>query len=104
MQGLMMNYQLTLDRILEHGHRLYPHKKIWTKLPNGTFHHYTFADFYRRVKRRAKVLERMGVAVGDRVGTFGWNYYQHLEMYYGMSGAGAVWHTLNIRIAPRQRV
>jgi fatty-acyl-CoA synthase len=44
MQGLMMNYQLTLDRILEHGRRLYPHKKIWTKLPNGAFHHYTFAD------------------------------------------------------------
>ena len=39
MQGLMMNYQLTLDRILEHGRRLFPHKKIWTKLPNGTFHH-----------------------------------------------------------------
>ena len=104
MQGLMMNYQLTLDRILEHGHRLYPHKKIWTKLPNGTFHHYTFADFYRRVKRLANVLESLGVTVGDRVGTFAWNNYQHLEMYYGIPGAGAVCHTLNIRLSPEQLV
>lgn len=102
MQGLMMNYQLTIDRILEHGYRLYPHKKIWTKLPNGSFHHYTFADFYRRVKRLANVLESLGVTVGDRVGTFAWNNYQHLEMYYGIPGAGAVCHTLNIRLSPEQ--
>ena len=104
MQGLMMNYQLTLDRILEHGRRLFPHKKIWTKLPNGTFHHYTFADFYRRVKRLSNVLESLGVTVGDRVGTFAWNNYQHLEMYYGIPGAGAVCHTLNIRLSPEQLV
>lgn len=104
MQGLMMNYQLTLDRILEHGYRLYPHKKIWTKLPNGAFHHYTFADFYRRVQRLANVLESLGVTVGDRVGTFAWNNYQHLEMYYGIPGAGAVCHTLNIRLSPEQLV
>ncbi|MEZ4868819.1 MAG: long-chain fatty acid--CoA ligase [Caldilineaceae bacterium] len=102
MQGLMMNYQLTLDRILEHGRRLYPHKQIWTKLPNGTFHHYTFADFYQRVKRLANVLEGLGVTVGDRVGTFAWNNYQHLEMYYGIPGAGAVCHTLNIRLSAEQ--
>lgn len=102
MQGLMMNYQLTIDRILEHGYRLYPHKKIWTKLPNGSFHHYTFADFYRRVKRLANVLESLGATVGDRVGTFAWNNYQHLEMYYGIPGAGAVCHTLNIRLSPEQ--
>ena len=104
MQGLMMNYQLTLDRILEHGRRLFPHKKIWTKLPNGTFHHYTFADFYRRVKRLSNVLESLGVGVGDRVGTFAWNNYQHLEMYYGIPGAGAVCHTLNIRLSPDQLI
>ena len=104
MQGLMMNYQLTIDRILEHGHRLYPHKKIWTKLPNGSFHSYTFADFYGRVKRLSNVLESLGVTVGDRVGTFAWNNYQHLEMYYGIPGVGAVCHTLNIRLSPEQLV
>jgi fatty-acyl-CoA synthase len=102
MQGLMMDYQLTLDRILEHANRMFPHKYIRTKLPNGTVHSYTYADLYRRVKRLANVLEGLGVAPGDRVGTFAWNNYQHLELYYGIPGAGAVCHTLNIRLATDQ--
>lgn len=102
MQGLMMDYPLTLDRILEHGNRLYPHKTIRTKLPDGSFHHYTFADFYKRVKRLANGLESLGVTIGDRIGTFAWNTYQHLELYYGIPGAGAICHTLNIRLLPEQ--
>ena len=62
MQGLMMDYQLTLDRILEHANRMFPHKHVRTKLPDGSFHSYTYADLYRRVKRLANVLEGLGVA------------------------------------------
>jgi fatty-acyl-CoA synthase len=102
MQGLMMDYPLTIDRILEHGNRLYGHKRVLTKLPNGTLHEYTYADFYRRVKRLANVLESLGVQVGDRVATFAWNNFQHLELYYAAPGAGAVCHTLNIRLSPDQ--
>ncbi|RIK34443.1 MAG: long-chain fatty acid--CoA ligase [Chloroflexi bacterium] len=102
MHGLMMDYPLTLDRILEHANRLYPHKRVTTKLPNGSLHQYTYADLYRRVKRLGNVLESLGVDVGDRVGTFAWNHYQHLELYFGIPGAGAVCHTLNIRLPPDQ--
>jgi fatty-acyl-CoA synthase len=98
----MMDYQLTLDRILEHANRMFPHKLIRTKQPNGTFHSYTYADLYRRVKRLANVLETLGVEPGDCVGTFAWNNYQHLELYYAIPGAGAVCHTLNIRLAADQ--
>jgi fatty-acyl-CoA synthase len=102
MHGLMMDYPLTLDRILEHANRLYPHKRVITKLPNGSLHQYTYADLYRRVKRLGNVLESLGVEVGDRVGTFAWNHYQHLELYFGIPGAGAVCHTLNLRLPPDQ--
>ncbi|MCB0063781.1 MAG: long-chain fatty acid--CoA ligase [Caldilineaceae bacterium] len=102
MQGLMMDYQLTLDRILEHANRMFPHKHIRTKLPDGSFHSYTYADLYRRVKRLANVLEGLGIEPGDCVGTFAWNNYQHLELYYGIPGAGAICHTLNIRLAADQ--
>ena len=102
MDGLMMNYPLTLDRILEHANRMFPTKRIMTKLPGGAMHEYTYADLYRRAKRLANVLVSLGVEPGDRVGTFGWNNFQHLEMYYGIPGAGAVCHTLNIRLFPRQ--
>lgn len=102
MDGLMMDYQLTLDRILEHANRMFAHKRIYTKLPDGSMHSYTYADFYKRVKRLGNVLVSLGVDVGDRVGTFGWNNYQHMELYFGVPGAGAVCHTLNIRLSSEQ--
>jgi fatty-acyl-CoA synthase len=102
MQGLMMDYPLTLDRILEHANRLFPHKQITTLLPDGSLHRYTYADMYTRVKRLAKALGKLGVEPGDRVGTFAWNNYQHAELYFGIPGAGAVCHTLNIRLFPEQ--
>ena len=102
LSGLMMDYQLTIDRVLEHGNRLYPYKKIKTKLPDGTLHEYAYRDLYLRVKRLCNVLEGLGVEPGDRVGTFAWNNYQHVELYFGAPGAGAVVHTLNIRLFPDQ--
>ena len=102
MQGLMMDYPLTLDRILEHANRIYGDKKIHTKLTDGSIHTYTYADLYRRSKRLASALAKRGIQTGDRLGTFGWNNYQHLELYYGIPGCGAVCHTLNIRLFPEQ--
>ena len=102
LSGLMMDYPLTVDRILEHGNRLYPYKQIKTKLPDGAMHVYTYRDLYRRVKRLCNALEGLGVEPGDRVGTFAWNNFQHLELYFGAPGAGAVVHTLNIRLFPGQ--
>ncbi len=102
MQGLMMDYPLTMDRILEHANRLYPHKRITTGLPDGTMHRYTYAEMYRRSKRLASALGGLGIEPGDRVGTFAWNNYQHLELYFAVPCNGAVCHTLNIRLSPEQ--
>jgi fatty-acyl-CoA synthase len=102
MQGLMMNYQLTIDRIIEHGNRFFPKREIATRQPDGSTHRYTYADMYRRVKKISSALARLGIQPGDRVGTFLWNTYQHLELYYAIPGAGAVCHTLNIRLFPDQ--
>ena len=104
LHGMMMDYPLTLDRILEHVNQLYSHKKITTKLADGSFHQYTYGDFYKRTKRLGNALDRLGVKSGDRIGTFGWNNYQHLEMYFGIPCCGAVCHTLNIRLSGEQLV
>ncbi|RYX99942.1 fatty-acid--CoA ligase [bacterium] len=104
MQGLMMKYPLTMDRILERANRMYPNKEIATKLPDSTIHRYTYADFYKRVKRLANVLKNLDVEGGDRVGTFSWNNYQHLELYYAIPCYGAVIHTINIRLSVEQLV
>lgn len=102
MNGLMMEYPLTLDRIIEHAGRMFPHKHIRTKRPDGGMHEYTYADLHRRSRRLSAALVALGVEPGDRIGTFAWNHYQHLEMYFGIPGAGAVCHTLNVRLFPKQ--
>ena len=46
----------------------------------------------------------LGVKPGERVATLAWNGYRHMELYYAVSGSGAVLHTLNPRLHPDQVV
>jgi len=100
--GLMMDYPLTLNTIVEHARRMTPRKPIKTKLLDGSWHEYSYADLHRRVRQLGNVLAALEVEPGDRVATFAWNNYQHLEFYFGIPCAGAVVHTLNIRLSQEQ--
>jgi fatty-acyl-CoA synthase len=103
MKGQMMDYPLTTHSILEYGNRVFPRKEIVSKLPDGSWHRYTYADLYQRAKKLAySLIHRLQVKPGDRIASFAWNHYQHLELYYGIPGAGAVCHTLNIRLSADQ--
>lgn len=55
-----------------------------------------------RAKQLANALAALGVQPGERIGTLAWNGYRHLEIYYGVSGSGAVCHTINPRLFPDQ--
>ncbi len=103
MDGLMMHYPLTTNTILEYGNSAFPHKKLISHLPDGTRHEYSYGDLYKRTKQLANALsKKLGVTKGDMVGTFAWNHYQHVELYYGIPAIGAVCHTINIRLSPQQ--
>src|SRR5437588_4291081 len=97
MLGTMMDFPLTLQHIFERGTRLFPDREIVTG-GLGPQHRYTYGEFGGRVRRMASALQRLGVKPGDRVGTFGWNHYRHLELYFAVPMQGAVLHTLNIRL------
>jgi fatty-acyl-CoA synthase len=101
MQGLMMDFPLTLTHFLERAGRLFPKKEIVTRTAEGV-HRYTYADFHSRAHRLAHALEALGVARGGRVGTLAWNHYRHLELYNAIPCYGAVLHTLNLRLAADQ--
>ncbi len=103
MQGLMMDYQLTLRPILERAYKLFPKRQIATKV-GPTMHRYTYADLYHRTAQLAHALDKLGVKSGDRVGTLAWNTYRHLELYFGIPCMGAVCHTLNLRLPPEQLI
>src|ERR1041385_3073344 len=100
-RGQMMDYPLTLTPILERSARVFPAREIASRTPEG-MHRYTYRDMYRRVHRLAHALQRLGLQPGDRVGTLCWNSYRHLELYFAVPCAGAVLHTLNLRLAADQ--
>ncbi len=102
MNGLMMDYPLTLTHILERSAKIYPRKEIVSRLTDGSMHRYTYVEFHRRVHRLAHALHKLGLKEGDRIGTLCWNGYRHLELYFAVPCAGFVLHTLNLRLAPDQ--
>ena len=104
MHGLMMDTQLLVSMILRHAERHHPNREIVSVTADNPLHRYTFADCCRRTRQLANALDKLGLQQGDRVATLAWNDYRHLEMYYGVGGAGYVCHTINPRLFPEQVV
>lgn len=99
----MMAFNLTLRMILERADKVFPKKEIITRDSSGIFR-YTYADFYKRTKKLANILQNLGIKKGDRVATLAWNHHRHLELYFAIPCTGAVLHTLNLRLSPEQLV
>jgi fatty-acyl-CoA synthase len=102
MQGLMMDMPLLISSLIQHADRFHGDTEIVSRTVEGPIHRYTYRDLHRRARRLAKALQALGVRSGDRVATLAWNGYRHLEAFYGISGAGAVMHTINPRLFPEQ--
>jgi fatty-acyl-CoA synthase len=104
MQGLMQNWPLTVDKILDHAKRWHSHREVVSRSVEGPIVRTTYGEIYDRAKRLSNALLAMGVKPGDRVATLAWNTARHLENWYGIMGIGAVCHTLNPRLFPEQLV
>jgi fatty-acyl-CoA synthase len=100
LDGLMMDFPLTLPALLRRAEAYFPDKQIVTRLPDKSFRRYTYADFGRRSRQLAVALQELGLERGDRVATLCWNHHQHLEAYFGIPCGGFVLHTLNLRLHP----
>jgi len=98
--GLMMDYQLTLPTLLSRAETYNGAKEIVTRLPDRSFHRTTYAETCRRARALAVGLAGLGLQRGDRVATLCWNHYQHHEAYLGIPCGGFVLHTLNLRLHP----
>ena len=102
MLGMMMNSPLLVSTILRHAATYHGTTEIVSKTVEGPIHRYTYADLSKRSQKLATALKRLGLEVGDRVGTLAWNGYRYLELYYGVSGSGLVCHTINPRLFREQ--
>jgi len=104
MQGLMMQQPLLVSSLLVHAERHHGTREIVSRRVEGDIHRYRYQDLAQRARRMANALTSLVVEPGERVGTLAWNGYRHMELYFAVSGSGAVLHTLNPRLHADQLV
>jgi fatty-acyl-CoA synthase len=104
MQGLMQNWPLTVDKILDHAKMWHSQREVVSRSVEGPIMRTTYGEIHTRAKKVSNALLAMGVKNGDRIATLAWNTARHLECWYGIMGIGAVCHTLNPRLFPEQLI
>lgn len=104
MLGLMQDWPLTVDKILDHAKNWHPNREVVTRSVEGPIERTTYGAIHGRAKRVSNALKAWGVQPGDRIATLAWNTSDHIETWYGIMGIGAVCHTLNPRLFPEQLV
>ena len=104
MYGMMMNVPLTISSILQHAEAFNHDAEVVSRKPEGGIHRYTYGAAALRSRRLANALKQLGVNFQDRVATLAWNTHRHFELYYAVSGSGAIIHTINPRLFPDQIV
>ena len=104
MQGLMQDWPLTVDKILDHAKTWHGGREIVSRSVEGPIVRTTYAEVHERAKKVSNALLGLGIMPGDRVATLAWNTARHIEAWYGIMGMGAVCHTLNPRLFAEQLV
>ena len=104
MQGLNMDVPLLVSDMIEHAATWHAQTQIVARDLNGSVVKYTYAEADRRARQLAQALARLGVRRGDVCASLAWNTRQHFELFYGISGSGAVLHTINPRLFAEQIV
>jgi len=100
----MMDTPLLISTIAEHAEKFHGDREIVSVTMDNPRHRYTMRESVERSRKLANALESLGLDRGDRVATIAWNDYRHLEVYYAVSGAGQVCHTINPRLFPEQLI
>src|SRR5258708_11065319 len=102
MRGLMMDQPLLITSLIKYAAQYHGDTDIVSRTVEGPVHRYTYRDAYNRIQQLAHALISLDLGRGDRIATLAWNGYRHFELYYAISGIGAVCHTVNPRLFPAQ--
>src|ERR671937_853579 len=101
MKSTMMSVQLNMSSLIERARKYFGAHEIVSRRPDKSIHRTTYAEVSRRALQLAQALREKGkIKRGDAVATLMWNHSTHLECYLGIPAAGAVLHTLNLRLSP----
>ncbi len=100
MRGLIMDRPLLISSLIQHVDLVSGDREIVARTVEGPIHRYTYRDAHTRSRQLANALTGLGVRLGDRIATMAWNTHRHFEIYFAVSGMGAITHTLNPRLHP----
>lgn len=98
----MMNRPLMISSIIDYAAEVHGNGQIVSQAVEGGLHRYGYRQARARILKLAAALQGLGIKPGDRIATLAWNGYRHFELYYAISGIGAVCHTINPRLFPEQ--
>jgi fatty-acyl-CoA synthase len=102
MLGLTQDHPLLISSLITHAARYHPEVEIVSRTCEGPVVRSNWRDLSKRVAKLANALRRLGIKPGDRVATLAWNTHRHVELYFAVSGIGAVLNTVNPRLFPEQ--
>jgi acyl-CoA synthetase (AMP-forming)/AMP-acid ligase II len=102
MLGNMMDTQLLIIDLLRHARNRHPSQEVVSRRLEGDLHRSDYAQIWQRSSQLAHALDALGVQPGDCIATLAWNTHRHMELYYAVSGIGAVLHTVNPRLFSEQ--
>ncbi|MBE8540132.1 long-chain-fatty-acid--CoA ligase [Geoglobus acetivorans] len=100
----MEEYQLNVINVLKHAAKYFGDREIASRLHNGEVFRYSYGEAYRRVRKLADSLEKLGINPGDRVGVLSWNTHRFYELFFAIPGMGAVLLEMNLRLHPKEIV
>ncbi len=104
MRGQMLEWPLRVSSIIDHAARFHGRRRVIGRNPDGALVESDWATIRERALKVAEGFRRLGARPGDRIGVMAWNTPRHLELWYGVPGAGAVLHSLNPRLFDDQLV
>ena len=104
MLGLMQDWPLLVHKIIDHAALYHGDREVVSRSVEGPVVRTNYREIARRARKVAHALDRLGVKLGDRCATLAWNTARHIEAWYGITGIGAIYHTLNPRLFPDQIV
>ncbi|MDW4497829.1 long-chain fatty acid--CoA ligase [Sulfitobacter sp. D35] len=104
MLGQMMPTQLLISTLIDHAARYHGDAEIYSVNTGGGVETTCWREIGRNARRLGSALTALGLDPQARCATIAWNNRRHLEIYFGVSGAGFVCHTINPRLFPEQLV
>jgi len=104
MLGLMQDWPLLCQRVIEHAAREHGLRRIVSRLADGSLRVTNYAEIHQRAMQVSRKLLAEGVQPGDRIGTVAYSTASHMECWYGIAGIGAVYHPINPRLFTEQIV